>query len=175
MLFRSQCIRDCEYDDKQLTPRVVQSAISGAKSRGESPESYAARAEYGVSRRQEIARVYGLYEQRLHNSNALDFDDLLLMAVQLLRDSEETRRFYHQRFRHVLVDEFQDTNGIQYSLTRMLVEGDLALNIGRRPDDFWSNRSLCVVGDESQAIYGWRGSDFQIILGFEKEIGRAHV
>lgn len=170
-----QCIRDCGFDDKQLTPRVVQSAISGAKNRGESPESYAARADYGVSRRQEIGRVYPLYEQRLHNSNALDFDDLLIMTVQLLRHSEETRRYYQQRFRHVLVDEFQDTNGIQYSLTRMLVEGDLALNLGQRPDDFWQNRSLCVVGDESQAIYGWRGSDFQIILGFEKDFPNVRV
>jgi DNA helicase-2/ATP-dependent DNA helicase PcrA len=170
-----QCIRDCGLDDKQLTPRVVQSAISGAKNRGESPESYAARADHGVTRKQEIARIYPLYEQRLHNSNALDFDDLLLMTVQLLRHSTETRHYYHQRFRHVLVDEFQDTNGIQYSLTRMLVEGDLALNLGRRPDDFWQNRSLCVVGDESQAIYGWRGSDFQIILGFEKDFPNVKV
>ncbi|NDD65028.1 MAG: ATP-dependent DNA helicase Rep, partial [Acidobacteria bacterium] len=170
-----QCIRDCGLDDKQLTPRVVQSAISGAKNRGESPESYAARADYGVARKQEIARIYPLYEQRLHSSNALDFDDLLLMTVQLLRHSAETRQYYHQRFRHVLVDEFQDTNGIQYSLTRMLVEGDLALNIGRRPEDFWKNRSLCVVGDESQAIYGWRGSDFQIILGFEKDFPGVRV
>lgn len=170
-----QCIRDCGFDDKQLTPRVVQSAISSAKNRRESPESYAARADFGVARKQEIARVYPLYEQRLHNSNALDFDDLLLMTVQLLRHSEETRHYYHQRFRHVLVDEFQDTNGIQYSLTRMLVEGDLALNIGKRPADFWSNRSLCVVGDESQAIYGWRGSDFQIILGFEKDFPNVKV
>ena len=164
-----QCIRDCEFDDKQLTPRVVQSAISGAKNRGEDPELYAAKADHGVSRRQEIGRVYALYEQRLHASNALDFDDLLIMTVRLLRHSEPARHYYHQRFRHVMVDEFQDTNGIQYALTRLLVEGDLALNLGRRPEDFWRNRSLCVVGDESQAIYGWRGSDFQIILGFEKD------
>jgi len=170
-----QCIRDCGLDDKQLTPRVVQSAISGAKNRGESPEIYAARADLGVARRQEIAQIYPLYEQRLHNSNALDFDDLLLMTVQLLRHSTETRHYYHQRFRHVLVDEFQDTNGIQYSLTRMLVEGDLALNLGRRPADFWQNRSLCVVGDESQAIYGWRGSDFQIILGFENDFPNVKI
>ncbi len=164
-----QCIKDCGYDDKQLTPRAVQSAISGAKNRGETPERYAARIEYGVSRRAEIARLYELYEQRLHASNSLDFDDLLTMTVRLLRHSEEVRRYYHQRFRHVMVDEFQDTNGIQYNLLRLLVEGDIALNLARRPDDFWSGRSLCVVGDESQAIYGWRGSDFQIILGFERD------
>jgi DNA helicase-2/ATP-dependent DNA helicase PcrA len=163
------CIKDLGYDDKQLTARQAQSAISGAKNRGESPEVYAAKAEYFESRREAIARVYGLYEERLKAANSLDFDDLLIRTVQLLRHSEETRRYYHNRFRHVMVDEFQDTNGIQYSMTRLLVEGDYALNLGRKPEDFWNNRSLCVVGDESQAIYGWRGSDFNIILNFERD------
>jgi DNA helicase-2/ATP-dependent DNA helicase PcrA len=164
------CIKDLGYDDKQLTARQAQSAISGAKNRGESPEVYAAKAEYFESRREAIARVYGLYEERLKAANSLDFDDLLIRTVQLLRHSEETRRHYHNRFRHVMVDEFQDTNGIQYSMTRLMVEGDYALNLGgRKPEDFWNNRSLCVVGDESQAIYGWRGSDFNIILNFERD------
>jgi DNA helicase-2/ATP-dependent DNA helicase PcrA len=163
------CIRDCGYDDKQLTSRHAQSAISGAKNRGEDPEIYAAQAEYSDPRREAIARVYALYEQRLQSSNALDFDDLLIRTVQLLRHSEEARRYYHNRFRHVMVDEFQDTNGIQYSLTRLIVEGDYALNLGQKPQDFWQDRSLCVVGDESQAIYGWRGSDFNIILNFERD------
>jgi DNA helicase-2/ATP-dependent DNA helicase PcrA len=163
------CIKDCGYEDKQLTPRQTQSAISAAKNRGEDPELYAAKIEYGDARRQAIARVYSLYEQRLQSSNALDFDDLLIRTAQLLRASEETRRFYHNRFRHVMVDEFQDTNGIQYSLTRLIVEGDYALLHTRRPDDFWANRSLCVVGDESQSIYKFRGSDFNIILNFERD------
>jgi len=163
------CLKDLGLDDKSLTPRYVQSSISGAKNRGDNPESYLKRAEYVDSRREAVANVFALYEQRLKAANALDFDDLLIRAVQLLRHSEEARRYYHNRFRHVLVDEFQDTNGIQYSLTRLIVEGDLALNIGRRPDDFWKDRSLCVVGDESQAIYGWRGSDFKIILNFERD------
>ncbi len=163
------CIRDCGYDDKQLAPRLVQSVISAAKNRGEDPEIYGAKNEYGDSKRESIARVFSLYEQRLAASNALDFDDLLIRTVQLLRHSEETRRFYHNRFRHVLVDEFQDTNGIQYALVKLIVDGDYAVNLGRRPEDFWSNRSLCVVGDESQSIYGWRGSDFKIILNFERD------
>jgi DNA helicase II / ATP-dependent DNA helicase PcrA len=163
------CIKDLGYDDKQLTARQAQSAISGAKNRGESPEIYAAKAEYFESRREAIARVYGLYEERLKAANSLDFDDLLIRTVQLLRHSEETRRYYHNRFRHVMVDEFQDTNGIQYSMSRLIVEGDYALNLGSKPPDFWNNRSLCVVGDESQAIYGWRGSDFNIILNFERD------
>ncbi len=163
------CMKDLGLDDKSLTPRYVQSAISGAKNRGEDPVSYTARAEFADPRREAVAKIFATYEEKLKSANALDFDDLLIRAVQLLRHSEEARRYYHNRFRHVLVDEFQDTNGIQYSLTRLIVEGDLALNIGRRPDDFWNGRSLCVVGDESQAIYGWRGSDFKIILNFEKD------
>ena len=164
------CIRDCGYEDKQLTPRQTQSAISAAKNRGENPDSYAEKADQmGDARREAIARVYALYEQRLEASNALDFDDLLIRTTQLLRKSEETRRYYHNRFRHVMVDEFQDTNGIQYSLTRLIVEGDHALLHTRKPDDFWADRSFCVVGDESQSIYAFRGSDFNIILNFERD------
>ena len=163
------CIRDCGFEDKQLTARQAQSGISGAKNRGEDPELYSARADFGDPRREAIGKVYHLYEQRLQSSNAMDFDDLLIRTVQLLRHSEETRLYYHQRYRHVMVDEFQDTNGIQYSMTRLIVEGDYALNHDRKPENFWNQRSLCVVGDESQAIYGWRGSDFNIILNFERD------
>jgi DNA helicase-2/ATP-dependent DNA helicase PcrA len=164
------CIRDCGFDDKQLTARQANSAISAAKNRSEDPESYAAKADQMAdARREGIARVYRLYEQRLQSSNALDFDDLLIRTVQLLRTSDETRQYYHNRFRHVMVDEFQDTNGIQYWLTRLIVEGDHALLHTRKPDDFWTNRSLCVVGDESQSIYKFRGSDFNIILNFERD------
>jgi len=163
------CIKDVGLDDKQLLPRAAQSAISAAKNRGEDPQLYASKTEYGDARREAIGRVFALYEQRLQSSNALDFDDLLIRTVQLLRHSQEARRDYHERFRHVLVDEFQDTNGIQYALTRFIVGGDQALGATPPPDGFWRGRSLCVVGDESQSIYGWRGSDFQIILGFERD------
>jgi DNA helicase-2/ATP-dependent DNA helicase PcrA len=165
-----KCIRDCGYEDKQLTPRQTQSAISAAKNRGENPDGYAEKADQtGDARREAVARVYALYEQRLEASNALDFDDLLIRTVQLLRTSEESRRYYHNRFRHVMVDEFQDTNGIQYSLARLIVEGDHATLHTRKPDDFWADRSFCVVGDESQSIYAFRGSDFNIILNFERD------
>src|SRR5499425_1552129 len=164
------CIRDCGYEDKQLTPRQTQSAISASKNHGENPDLYAEKADQmGDPRRAAIARVYALYEQRLEASNALDFDDLLIRTVQLLRKSEEARRYYHNRFRHVMVDEFQDTNGLQYSLARLIVEGDHALLHARKPEDFWAGRSFCVVGDESQSIYAFRGSDFNIILNFERD------
>ena len=162
------CIRDCGFDDKQITPRLAQTSISGSKNRGEDPETAALKGQ-ADPKRASIARVYALYEQRLQASNALDFDDLLIRTVQLLRTSEEARRYYQNRFRHVMVDEFQDTNGIQYSLCKLLVEGDIALNLAIRPADFWTNRSFCVVGDENQSIYKFRGSDFNIILNFERD------
>jgi DNA helicase II / ATP-dependent DNA helicase PcrA len=163
------CIKDCGYDDKHLTARQANSAISGAKNRGEDPDVYGSKAAYVDPRRATIAQVYALYEHRMKASNALDFDDLLIRTVQLLRHSEDTRHYYHDRFRHVMVDEFQDTNGIQYSLTRLIVESDLALNLDARPTHFWENRSLCVVGDENQSIYKFRGSDFKIILNFHQD------
>ncbi len=164
------CIKDCGFDDKQLTARLAQTNISTAKNRGEDPETFTLKAGNSTDpKRSSIARVYSLYEQRLQSSNALDFDDLLIRTVQLLRTSEETRRYYHNRFRHVMTDEFQDTNGIQYNLTRLLVEGDIALNLVGRGEDFWQNRSFCVVGDENQSIYKFRGSDFNIILNFERD------
>src|SRR5215510_4649207 len=90
------CIRDCGYEDKQLTPRQTQSAISAAKNRGENPNLFADKAgQMGDPRREAIAKVYALYEQRLESSNALDFDDLLIRTAQLLRNSEEARRYYH--------------------------------------------------------------------------------
>src|SRR6266567_6790880 len=104
------CIRDLGMDDKQLTPRSVQAAISSAKNRGEDAESFAARAHFIDERRASIARVFQLYEERLHKNNALDFDDLLIKAVRLLRDVPEVRERYNDRFRYLLVDEYQDTN-----------------------------------------------------------------
>jgi DNA helicase-2/ATP-dependent DNA helicase PcrA len=164
------CLKELGYEeDRRLSARAVQSAISRAKNRGEDPHSYAARAEYDDERHAAIARVFKLYEERLRSSNALDFDDLLIRTVQLLWHRAETCQYYHERFHHVMVDEFQDTNGIQYALTRLIVEGPEAIKSVRLPADFWTGRSLCVVGDEGQAIYGWRGSDFNIILGFEQD------
>jgi DNA helicase II / ATP-dependent DNA helicase PcrA len=154
-----KAIKNLGLDEKQIGARSAQNRISAAKNRGQSPRDYAVAFENSGEQQQIIARLYEAYEKQLQTSNALDFDDLLIRTVQLLRHSPETRNYYHERFRHVMVDEFQDTNGIQYALTRLVVEGA----------SDWSNRSLCVVGDESQSIYGWRGSDFKIILGFQQD------
>ena len=147
------CIRDLGYDDKKLGPRSVQSAISSAKNRGEDVEAYTARAEYVDERRASIARVYKLYEERLQANNALDFDDLLIKTVRLLRKVGEVREKYNNKFRYILVDEYQDTNSLQFALIRFLTE---------------KQQNICVVGDEDQSIYKWRGADITNILNFEQ-------
>lgn len=167
-------MKDYGFDDKALTPRAILSGISAAKNRGEDAESYARSAEYGDERRARIAKVFAGYEQRLQSANAVDFDDLLIRTVQLLRTVPEVRNYYHERFRHVMVDEFQDTNGIQYELVRLIVEGN-SFGSKMQSAELWENRSLCVVGDDQQSIYGFRGSDFRIILGYQKDYPSARV
>src|ERR687885_1578833 len=154
------CIKDLGYDEKQLGQRAVQAAISSAKNRGEDEESYAARVEYGDEKRAAIARVFRLYQERLVNNNALDFDDLLIKTVQLLRRLQEVREKYNERFRYILVDEYQDTNALQFALIRFLTE---------------KQQNICVVGDESQSIYRWRGADIGNILNFEQHYPNALV
>jgi len=155
------CIKDLGYDDKQLGPRAVQGAISGAKNRqGDDAASYAARVEYGDEKRAAIARVFRLYEERLRNNNALDFDDLLIKTVQLLRRVPEVREKYNDKFRYILVDEYQDTNSLQFALIRFLTE---------------KQQNICVVGDEDQSVYRWRGADISNILNFEQHYPQAKV
>ncbi len=154
------CLRDLGLDDKQLAPRSVQAAISAAKNRGEDAESYTARAQFIDERRASIARVFQLYEERLHKNNALDFDDLLIKAVRLLREVPEVRERYNDRFRYLLVDEYQDTNQLQFALIRLLTE--------------WQ-QNICVVGDPDQSIYRWRGADIKNILKFEEHFPSAKV
>src|ERR671933_2320910 len=140
------CIKDLGYDDQRLAPRQTQSAISHAKNSGLDADAYAARAEYTDEKRAAIARVFRLYEERLVNNNALDFDDLLIKTVQLLRRVREVRAAYNERFRYILVDEYQDTNALQFALINFLTQ---------------KQQNICVVGDESQSIYKWRGADDQ--------------
>ena len=148
-----QCIRDLGFDEKYLGPRATQSTISSAKNHGEDPTAFAARAEYQDERRAAMAKVYEMYEARLHGNNALDFDDLLIKAVRLLRDVPEVREKYNNKFRYILVDEYQDTNALQFELIRLITE---------------KTKNIAVVGDEDQSIYKWRGADISNILNFEK-------
>src|SRR5580765_1652560 len=154
------CIRDLGMDDKQFAPRPVQGAISAAKNRGQDAEAFAAQAQFIDERRASIARVFQLYEDRLQKNNALDFDDLLIKAVRLLRDVPEVRERYNDRFRYLLVDEYQDTNQLQFALIRLLTE---------------QQQNICVVGDPDQSIYRWRGADIKNILKFEEHFPSAKV
>lgn len=163
-------MKEFGMDDKSLTARQALSAISWAKSRSITPAAYANQGDYASDRTEKISHIYKVYEQRLQQANALDFDDLLIKTVELLRQVPEVRSYYHERFRHVMIDEFQDTNGIQYELARLITVG--AATLDRKtidPETFWENRSLCVVGDIDQSVYSWRGSDFNIILGFQHD------
>src|SRR4026209_2423307 len=148
-----QAIRDLGYDEKYVAPRATQSAISSAKNRGEDPTAFAARAEYQDERRAIMAKVYEMYEARLHGNNALDFDDLLIKTVRLLRDVDEAREKYNNKFRYILVDEYQDTNSLQFALISLITQ---------------KTQNIAVVGDEDQSIYKWRGADISNILNFEK-------
>ncbi|HKG58505.1 MAG TPA: UvrD-helicase domain-containing protein [Pyrinomonadaceae bacterium] len=148
-----QAIRDLGYDEKYIAPRATQSAISSAKNRGEDPTAFAARAEYQDERRAVMAKVYEMYETRLHGNNALDFDDLLIKTVRLLRDVDEVREKYNNKFRYILVDEYQDTNSLQFALISLMTQ---------------KTQNIAVVGDEDQSIYKWRGADISNILNFEK-------
>ncbi len=154
------CIRELGLDDKQLAPRSVQSAISSAKNRGEDAEAFSAKAQFIDERRASIARVFQMYEERLHKNNALDFDDLLIKTVRLLRDVVEVRERYNDRFKYLLVDEYQDTNQLQFGLIRLLTE---------------KQQNICVVGDPDQSIYRWRGADITNILKFEEHFPSAKV
>ena len=151
-------LRALDLDDRRFPPAVVLHEISRAKNELIDHVAYAARAE--TARESMLARVYAAYQRRLDDARALDFDDLLLRTVQLLRDAPDVLARYQDRFRHILVDEYQDTNHAQYMLVGLLA---------RR------HRNLCVVGDDDQAIYRWRGADVRNILEFERDYPEARI
>src|SRR6195256_4084342 len=154
-----QALKALHVDDSFIQPRAALSRISQAKNRMEGPSEVAGAA--GFNRRDEqIAKVYTHYLNALKESNALDFDDLLLKTVDLFEQSERVRSKYSQQFRFVMVDEYQDTNRPQYLLIRRLTE---------------VHRNLCVVGDPDQSIYKWRGADLRNILDFEHDFGDAKI
>jgi DNA helicase-2/ATP-dependent DNA helicase PcrA len=145
-------------DDDSLTPRNVLSRISYAKNHAQSPEQV--RAEAFVPDMRKVADIYVGYEDLLKHSKALDFDDLLLRSARLLRESTEVRERWRRRFSYVHVDEYQDTNRVQYDLLRLLAN---------------EKRNVCVVGDEDQSIYRWRGADVSILLSFSRDFPSAKV
>ena len=151
-------IGEVGFDPKQYAPRAIASAIGAAKSQMVTPADYLRQGDSYFS--EVVGRVYERYQQMLGESNALDFDDLLMKTVQLFRNSPEVLSRYQERYRHIQVDEFQDTNLVQYELIKQI--GD-------------KYRNICVVGDPDQSIYSWRSADLRNILNFEKDYPDAEV
>jgi DNA helicase II / ATP-dependent DNA helicase PcrA len=153
-----QAMRRMGLDTKQLTPRTVLSRISWAKNHMLDPQEIYLQSADPVQER--IAHIYEIYRKELRKANALDFDDLLLEAVRVLRSSGEVKERYNRRFRYLLIDEYQDTNRPQYELMKLLAGPE---------------QNVCVVGDEDQSIYSWRGADIRNILEFEKDFPNAQT
>lgn len=153
-----QIIKSHGLTSKELKPSAVSSAISNAKNSLQTPEEYADAAHYPFFKT--IAKIYTEYEVRRKAAKALDFDDLLIDAVRLLRDAPDIRAKWQRHFKYILIDEYQDTNTAQYQIVKLLVNED---------------RNICVVGDDWQSIYSWRGADFTNILNFERDFPGAKV
>jgi DNA helicase-2/ATP-dependent DNA helicase PcrA len=153
-----QIMKRMGLDTKQLTPRTVLGRISWAKNHMVDPQEYFLGSKDPNSER--IAQIYKQYQTELAKNNAMDFDDLLLEAVRLLKVSREVRERYQRRYRYLLVDEYQDTNRPQYELMKLLAG---------------EQKNVCAVGDEDQSIYSWRGADIRNILDFEQEFPNARI
>ena len=154
-----QSIKKLNLDEKMYQPKLVKARISNEKNKMHDAYTFSTYARDFKSQR--IAQIYEDYESVLNNNNAIDFDDMLMLCVKLLDQNPEVRERYYNRFEHILVDEFQDTNPAQYNMVRALYTNNSA--------DIPAERSLCVVGDVDQSIYSWRGADFKIILNFQHD------
>src|SRR5881296_2846065 len=153
-----QCLEELERDPKRFVPRGIHAQISNAKNNLVWPEAYRERVASFYD--QTVADVYDLYQRRLFASNAVDFDDMLMLTVQVLERFPEARERWQKAFRYVLVDEYQDTNHAQYRLLQLL-GGE--------------HRNVCSVGDPDQSIYAFRGADIRNILEFERDFGETRT
>ncbi len=147
-----QACKQLMIDEKTFAPRTIASMISSAKNEMISPSDYAATVNSPLG--EVVSKVYPLYEKALHEAAALDFDDLIAKTVRLLKTNKEARARWRQRFKYVMIDEYQDTNAAQYALVKLLTD---------------THNNIAVVGDDWQSIYSWRGADFRNILRFEKD------
>lgn len=154
-----QAIKKLNFDDKIYQPKLVKAVISNAKNKMQDAYTFATFARDFKS--QKIAQIFEEYENTLNNNNAIDFDDMLMLTVKLFEQNAQVRKEYYDRFQHILVDEYQDTNLAQYKLVNMLYTNCEA--------EIPPERSLCVVGDVDQSIYSWRGADYTIIMNFQKD------
>ena len=154
-----ECLKELHLNEKNFPLRTVSSVISGAKDKLITPEKYYDRNMHDI-RGRKFADIYILYQKKLKKNNALDFDDILFKTVELLQFNPDILEYYQNKFKYIMVDEYQDTNFSQYSLISLLAK---------------QHKNLCVVGDDDQSVYSWRGADIGNILNFEKDFpGRGH-
>lgn len=153
------CMKELNISDRLYSPREITSRISSLKSTMTTPDEFAASAQqFGSDSK--VVKVYPMYQERLKASCVLDFDDLLMLTVTLLTKHRKVLTHYQDMFKHVLVDEYQDTNSAQYTIVKLIAG---------------KSRNICVVGDDDQSIYGWRGADIRNILEFEKDYPDAKI
>ncbi len=154
-----ECMKTLNINDKDITEQEIMGKIGKAKDKMQSVRSFMLENEANF-REKKIADVYEMYQKRLKENNALDFDDLIFKTVELFKNNPEVLEFYQNKFKYIMVDEYQDTNGAQYELVKLLAS---------------KYKNICVVGDDDQCIYQWRGADIQNILDFEKDYSGAKV
>ena len=154
-----ECIKSMNLDDKLYNPKAVLGEIGRSKDQLIGPKEYISNNSMDF-RKQTIGKLYQMYQEKLRKNNALDFDDLIMKTVELFLTNPTDLRYYQEKFKYVMVDEFQDTNLSQYKLISLLAQ---------------KHKNLCVVGDDDQSIYSWRGADIQNILGFEKDFPNSKV
>ena len=160
-------LKICNLDEKIYQPKLLKTIISNAKNKMQDAYTFATRArDY---RTEKYAQIYMEYQKQLLANNALDFDDMLVLAVKLLEKSQVVREKYFNRFKHILVDEFQDTNLCQYKMIKSIYTND------KEEDEIPDEKSLCVVGDVDQSIYSWRGADYKIILNLQSTFKKTHL
>ena len=151
-------IKELNLDEKKYIPRAIKNKISGAKNELLNPEGFKvfARTPYD----EDVVKIYKKYEEKLKRNSSVDFDDLLMLPIELFRKDKEALEHYQNRYKYVFIDEYQDTNEAQYLLSKMISD---------------KYKNICVVGDESQSIYSWRGANYKNILNFEKDYKNARV
>ena len=154
-----ECMKSLNINDKDISDKEILGKIGRAKDKLQGPQSYKREFESNF-RENKIADVYLMYQSKLKENNAMDFDDLIFKTVELFKKNPDVLEFYQRKFQYIMVDEYQDTNGAQYELVRLLAE---------------KNGNICVVGDDDQCIYAWRGADVTNILDFEKDYPKAKV
>ena len=169
-----EVVRGLKLDEKLYSPKNIKYLISSFKNQLVDAHDYGSSAK--DFRTEKLAQIFDGYEAVLSKNNAMDFDDMLMITVKMLQQNPHVLQRYHDQFKHILVDEFQDTNDAQYELVRLLAEG--CAKADRTPGlhkELWRQRSLTVVGDVDQSIYSWRGANFRILLNFQTDFPDATV